>query len=1019
MFISTIGIGLPVRNKAAAADTVATHWASKQLAAWQASQHLQGDENGLRPDDPVTRGELLALINRSFQFTATTTVSFTDLSASNWVYPEVAKAVKEGYIQGYEDGTIRTESRVSREEIAVIAERLIHVPSTLPQTQSMKFIDFNLISSWSHEAVSLLTTVGIMDGYEDGSFGPDRALTRAEAIVILERVLSQKNTEKKIIYDKPGIYGPSEGKATLTGNVIISSPGVTLQNTSISGDLTVADTVGEGDVFLKNLSVEGKTIINGGGEHSIHLEDSIMLTIIVDKRTGGVRIVANGATVIEEIQVQSSVNLEADGITGQGIGVVTLSEALPQGSQVNMVGKFETLNVLAKSIVVEIPKGSIDNLNVGTGAAQTKITTSKEASILSLILNAAVSVLGEAKVMSAIVNASGVLLEKQPDKLDRGSDLPEDAKITIGGTESSIKDAVNSKPPLTPAPSNSTPGNDINQPDPVSSNLPTIIKVREHAIELNESQLNYYSATVTMSIYIDALVSVGDEWQITLGGSTYKIGLWNDATNERINIPDAQAFGSNLVLKVMSVFSYPGSFSLKLYTGSPASPVIAASTKAAFPLGPSRLRVTDHDNEIGFDGRDITINWEPPIWKEAVKQTIYVVPASISLNSSNISSYTPVFESNDMLVRTWTGSLSTLDSTGTRFSLGKTYVVYLLAGNSGEIMMRTQTFKPMADLSLGPDPLVLPGPSDPKPIVELLALGSVTTSVYSYQTRVATVGDIVYGQSNQQGYLYLVPTHISKSIIYLDLAVSEGLGIRQSVSANQQVSFNTSLLTSREYKLVGVGNNNAINQTEWRLRLNDTDESPLAMIGSTRTNSTRTISINFNKDIYNTKSDIDKLKELISISIDGSNYVALNQENLVELKENSVSIKFVNPLPADSVQLKLSKGSVVDRVYNPLEVDLVIPVDFGPSLTIVSSAPYKVGNDIIVKTDRPSTVYLVPQGVSGTQLDFENAVVSKIARKVIIATSNTEGTLSTTGLEPGSYSILVWTGGSQQITLIP
>ncbi|MFD1905501.1 S-layer homology domain-containing protein [Paenibacillus rhizoplanae] len=67
----------------------------------------------------------MALINRAFGFTETAPVAYKDLSASNWAYTEVAKAVKAGYISGYSDGTIGTGKTISRQEAAVIIHRLL------------------------------------------------------------------------------------------------------------------------------------------------------------------------------------------------------------------------------------------------------------------------------------------------------------------------------------------------------------------------------------------------------------------------------------------------------------------------------------------------------------------------------------------------------------------------------------------------------------------------------------------------------------------------------------------------------------------------------------------------------------------------------------------------------------------------------------------------------------------------------------------------------------------------------
>lgn len=63
----------------------------------------------------------------------------------------------------------------------------------------------------------------------------------------------------------------------------INSGGVTLKNAVIKGDLILAAGIGEGEVLLDHVTVEGRTIVNGGGENSIVIQDSTMNQVMVQK----------------------------------------------------------------------------------------------------------------------------------------------------------------------------------------------------------------------------------------------------------------------------------------------------------------------------------------------------------------------------------------------------------------------------------------------------------------------------------------------------------------------------------------------------------------------------------------------------------------------------------------------------------------------------------------------------------------------------------------------------------------
>ncbi|MGO4179874.1 S-layer homology domain-containing protein, partial [Paenibacillus sp. TAF43_2] len=120
---------LPAVSAAGAVkDDVSGHWAQENLKKWVKSGLLEGYEDGsIQPDRPVTRAELMTLINRAFLLSEKETITFADLPSSNWAFEQVAIAVKAGYVKGYEDGTIRWNQQVTREEAAKMVADLIQI----------------------------------------------------------------------------------------------------------------------------------------------------------------------------------------------------------------------------------------------------------------------------------------------------------------------------------------------------------------------------------------------------------------------------------------------------------------------------------------------------------------------------------------------------------------------------------------------------------------------------------------------------------------------------------------------------------------------------------------------------------------------------------------------------------------------------------------------------------------------------------------------------------------------------
>lgn len=230
------------------------HWAQGQLQQWLDRGYLGGYPDGtVKPNKAITRGEYVTMVNRLFGFTAKATVTFKDMKSTNWNYSEVAKAVEAGYIGGYEDNTFRANNPLTREEAAVITAKLLKLSTN---TTSTKFKDNAQIAAWAKGAVAAASDKKIVNGYPDGTFGPKRSLTRAEAVGII-------NTSV-IYYPGSGVVGgvtptptPSATPTPTATPVPTAAPGGSVGGGSGSGS-------GGGNSGVTTPSVTGATYGNVG-----------------------------------------------------------------------------------------------------------------------------------------------------------------------------------------------------------------------------------------------------------------------------------------------------------------------------------------------------------------------------------------------------------------------------------------------------------------------------------------------------------------------------------------------------------------------------------------------------------------------------------------------------------------------------------------------------------------------------------------------------------------------------------
>lgn len=406
------------------------HWAESQIESWVENGWINGYPDGtFRPDNSITRAEFMALVNGAFGFTEKANINYSDINTGDWYYDAVSIATKAGYIGGYPDGTMRPTNPITRQEATIILSKVAGLTEA-PQGAN-KFTDVEEIASWSKGYVGAVAEAGLMGGYPDGSFRPENNIKRAEAVVALDNCLTSVSEGiMPVVYDTPGVYGPTSGSQIIDGDVIITSKDVTLQNMIIEGNLTIDEKVGNGDVYTNNITVKGDTIVNGGGKDSVHFENSVLSNIIVDKKAGDVRIVALGNTTADVVTLDSPAKIEEINVQGSGFKNIVLSENITTNTTVTLIGNFQTVDVQASKVSVEIPAGYINELSVSETANNTIINVAEDTYITTAIIDAPVSITGEGTIEQAAINAESTL-DIVPDAVL----VEEGVVVVIDGTE--------------------------------------------------------------------------------------------------------------------------------------------------------------------------------------------------------------------------------------------------------------------------------------------------------------------------------------------------------------------------------------------------------------------------------------------------------------------------------------------------------------------------------------------------------------------------------------------------------
>lgn len=170
------------------------YWAKDTISQWVTKDLANGyPDNTFRPDNPITRAEFLALANKSMGFSQTETINFSDVTKDAWYYNQISMAIAAGYVGGYPDSTFRPEDNVTRAEAAAMIAKLANLPLEEKPATS-QFSDANAFPKWSQTAIEAVVKAGLMSGYPDNTFQANTNITRAESIVILNKVYEKKTT---------------------------------------------------------------------------------------------------------------------------------------------------------------------------------------------------------------------------------------------------------------------------------------------------------------------------------------------------------------------------------------------------------------------------------------------------------------------------------------------------------------------------------------------------------------------------------------------------------------------------------------------------------------------------------------------------------------------------------------------------------------------------------------------------------------------------------------------------------
>lgn len=253
------------------------HWAKEWIESAVDLGFVSGYEDGtFKPERTITRAEFSTMLNNAIQIEITEKLNFSDVRESDWFYNEIQKSVAAGFFSGYENNTFRPNNPIKREEVAKVVAGAITTGNIEGEGATL-LKDYNTIQEWAKESVNTVYNKGYILGYPDKTYMPSKALTRGEAVKIIFEIVDNENIEYGFNITN---YNESYSSAVVVGN------------------LNVLDSVGNGNVYIKNVVVLGDIVISAKDVKSVELTDVKARNIIVEGENNPVKLIHNENVII-------------------------------------------------------------------------------------------------------------------------------------------------------------------------------------------------------------------------------------------------------------------------------------------------------------------------------------------------------------------------------------------------------------------------------------------------------------------------------------------------------------------------------------------------------------------------------------------------------------------------------------------------------------------------------------------------------------------------------------------------
>ena len=409
------------------------HWAYSYITQGIQAGFISGYPDGtFLPDKPVSRAEFAKMVNSALGNTAMSSEAFTDVPYFEWYYDDVRKAVAATYVAGYGDGTFLPNKAISRQEASVMLARI--VPAYNYSASLSAYSDGNRVADWASDSLKKMVGKKYLGAYDDGLLHPEDSLTRAQTAKILCEILD---------------------KETIVSNVTTIKTEQELSNRIYTNTVTLSKDLGDEDVTFSNCVFLGSLLVQGGGEDTITIKNCRVANLQVNKTASAVRVLAQGETVIPQTTTQETCLLETKTLAGGTFGSGFVHITLGSKADTTFTGYFPSVTLSGSESIARLEGASMDLLTVTSTGRRSHIHADGRSLITQAVVNGVAYFHGTGTIQKMEVNVNGVTYETKPKSWTMGSGITipslevADLSVTFSPTNGKTGVALAASPTIT------------------------------------------------------------------------------------------------------------------------------------------------------------------------------------------------------------------------------------------------------------------------------------------------------------------------------------------------------------------------------------------------------------------------------------------------------------------------------------------------------------------------------------------------------------------------------------------